>query len=241
MTERRERPRILITRHEDVLGEDWEDYARCVERAGGEPVAFDCSGYRGVEELPPFAGLIVTAGVDVDPSLYGQEPSERVTSTDPERDRVEGDLIRHVLDGGLPLFAICRGVQVLNVVRGGSLLQHLEEREPHRARRGADGVTIDSGWHEVAVRPRSLLAALTGQEFLRVNSRHHQAVQPGGIGEGLLPSAIAPDGVVEALEVEGHRFALGVQWHPERPEMTQDPACHDGSTRLFEAFVAACQ
>ena len=235
-----ERPRVLITRAEDVLGEDWDDYARCVERAGGDPVPFDCSTFRSVEGLPPAQGVLVTAGVDVDPALYGQRRSDRVASVDPERDRVEGELIRHGLASNLPLFAICRGFQLLNVVHGGDLVQHLEEREPHRARRAEDGVTIASGWHEVAVRPRSLLAAATGQEYLRVNSRHHQAVIPGGLGADLLATGMAPDGVVEALEVPGHRWALGVQWHPERPEMTHDPELRPGSLALFEAFVTAC-
>lgn len=230
----------MITRAEDVLGEDWDDYGRCVERAGGEPLAFDCASFTTVEALPSFEGLIVTAGVDVDPAGYGQVQSERVTSVDPERDRVESALIRHAIDRNVPLFAICRGFQVLNVVHGGSLLQHIEEREPHRARRGEDGVTIASGWHEVAVRSGSLLAVATGQEVLRVNSRHHQAVMASDLGADVLATGMAPDGVVEALEVPGHAWALGVQWHPERPEMTDDPALRSASTALFEAFTAAC-
>ncbi len=236
-----DRPRVLITRHEVVLGEDWDDYARCVEAAGAEAVAFDCSSFRSIEALPPAQGLVVTAGVDIDPALYGQARSERVAEVDPERDRVEGALTRHALDANLPLFAICRGFQLLNVVLGGDLVQHLEQREPHRARRGEDGVSIASGWHEVAVRPRSLLAAATGAEYLQVNSRHHQAVVPGGLGSDVLATGMAPDGVVEAIEVPGHRWALGVQWHPERPEMTEDTALRPGSVALFEAFVAACR
>ncbi|MCK9486606.1 MAG: gamma-glutamyl-gamma-aminobutyrate hydrolase family protein [Dehalococcoidia bacterium] len=239
-----DRPRVLITRAEDVLGEDWDDYARCIDRAGGEPVAFDCASFTTVEALPPFEGLIVTAGVDVDPAAYGQAQSDRVTVVNPDRDRVESALIRFALAGNVPLFAICRGFQLLNVVHGGSLLQHIEEREPHRARRAEDGVTIASGWHEVAVRPGSLLAAATGEEILRVNSRHHQAVLPGGLGADLLATGMAPDGVVEATEAPGHTWALGVQWHPERPEMaemTDSPALRSASTALFEAFVAACR
>lgn len=235
-----DRPRILITRAEDVLGEDWDDYPRCVEAAGGEPIAFDCSTFTTLGNLPPYEGLVVTAGVDVDPVLYRQQQSERVTTVDPERDRVETALIRHALDRNVPLFAICRGFQLLNVVHGGSLLQHIEEREPHRARRGEDGVSIASGWHEVAVRPASILASVTGEDILEVNSRHHQAVLPSGLGADLLATGMAPDGVVEALEVPGHAWALGVQWHPERPEMTSNPALRAASTGLFEAFVVAC-
>ena len=146
------RPTILITRAEEVLGEDWDDYARCVNDAGGEAVPFNCGTFVGTAELPPHDGILVTAGVDIAPARYRQVQSERVTTVDPDRDNVEGILIEHALGGGIPLFCICRGFQLLNVVRGGSLHQHLEEREPHRARRGEDGVSIDSGWHDVLVR-----------------------------------------------------------------------------------------
>jgi len=235
-------PRILITRAEDVVGEDWDDYARCVERAGGEAIPFDCADFRGVEDLPRHDGILVTAGVDVDPARYGEEPSERVTTTDPHRDEVEVALILHAIESGTALFCICRGFQVMNVALGGSLHQHLEDREPHRARRGEDGESIASGWHEVAVRGRTLLERITGEEALWVNSRHHQAVLGHMVApEGVAASALAPDGVVEAIEVPRHPWALGVQWHPERPEMTDDPALQRASTALFEAFVAACR
>lgn len=233
------RPVILVTRAEDIVGEDWNDYARCVERAGAEPLAFDCDTFTTVEDLPPHDGILVTAGVDVDPKRYGQEPSDRVTSTDPSRDTVEGALIEHALETGRPLFCICRAFQLLNVVRGGSLLQHLEDREPHRARRGEDGESIDSGWHDVVVRGGSLLSSITDAEELRVNSRHHQAVIASGLAPDVLATAIAEDGVIEAVEIPGHPWALGVQWHPERPEMTDDPALQHACTTIFEAFADA--
>ncbi|MQA01010.1 MAG: gamma-glutamyl-gamma-aminobutyrate hydrolase family protein [Dehalococcoidia bacterium] len=235
-------PRILITRAEDVTGERWDDYADCVGRAGGDPAAVDLAGFAGVEGLPAFGGLLITAGVDVDPARYGEERSERVAEVDPARDAFEEALLSEATRRGLPVFAICRGVQLLNTARGGSLLQHLEEREPHRARRGEDGVTIESGCHEVSVAPGSLLERIAGARLLRVNSRHHQAVLPSGVAPGLRAVASAPDGVVEALEALdlAHPWLLGVQWHPERVEMTGDPELAAGSTRLFEAFVAAC-
>lgn len=234
------RPVVLITRAEDVVGEDWNDYARCVEAAGAEAVPLDCGEFVGVAELPEHHGILVTAGVDVTPARYRQEQSDRVTTTDPDRDTVEGILIEHALGSGRPLFCICRGFQLLNVVRGGSLLQHLEDREPHRARRGEDGVSIDSGWHEVLVRSNSILSSLTGADEIRVNSRHHQAVLAAGLAPDVLATGIAPDGVVEAIEVPGAGWALGVQWHPERPEMTEDAALRAASVGLFEGFVNAC-
>jgi len=234
------RPIVLITRAEEVVGEQWEDYARCVEDAGGEAIPFDCGTFVGVADLPEHDGILVTAGVDVDPARYGQVASDRVPTTDRDRDNVEGILIEHALGGGRPLFCICRGFQLLNVVRGGSLLQHLEDREPHRARRGEDGVSIESGWHEILVRANSTLALVTGADALRVNSRHHQAVLAATLAPDVLATGIAEDGVIEAIEVPGHPWALGVQWHPERPEMTDDPALRDASVALFEGFIAAC-
>lgn len=234
------RPIVLITRAEEVAGEDWDDYVRCVEHPGGEAVPLDCGAFAGVEELPPHDGILVTAGVDVDPARYREERSDRVATVNPDRDTVEGILIEHALATGRPLFCICRGMQLLNVVRGGSLLQHIEKREPHRARRGEDGAGIVSGWHEVLVRGKSTLHGIVGAEEIRVNSRHHQAVLASGLAPDVLATGIAPDGVIEAIEVPGHPWALGVQWHPERPEMTADEALQAASVGLFAAFLAAC-
>lgn len=235
-----DRPTILITRAETIPGQDWEDYARCVAAAGGDPRAVEVTGPLDASALPVHAGVVVTGGVDIDPARYGETRSERVTEVNPARDEAEAALIQHALRAGIPLFCICRGFQLLNVVRGGTLLQHLEEREPHRARRGADGA-IESGWHEVTVTAGSRLASITGRATLRVNSLHHQAVEQARVAPGLLVAAVAPDGVVEALEVPGHPWALGVQWHPERVEMTADPALAIGAVPLFEAFIAACR
>lgn len=233
-------PRVLITRAEEVRGEDWNDYARCVERAGGEAVPFDCSDFRSIQLLPPFDGILITAGVDIDPARYHAERTDRVTEIDPDRDTVEAILIQHALDATVPLFAICRGFQLLNVARGGSLLQHIPDREPHRARMGADGVTIESGWHDVTVRPNSLLAGITGGGTILTNSRHHQAVRSSDLAPDILATGIGPDDIIEAIEIPGHGWALGVQWHPERPEMTDRPRTHRASTALFESFIAAC-
>ncbi len=236
-----ERPRILVTRAEAIPSERWEDYTDCVTAAGGEPLAFDVDDFTDLASLPPHEGVLVTAGIDVDPKRYGQSQSERVTAIDPRRDEVEAAVIGHALDDGVPLFCICRGFQMLNVTLGGALLQHIEDREPHRSRRGEDGVSIVSGWHPVEVVPGSLLHQISGETTLRTNSRHHQAVLPDGLAPRARAVATAPDGVIEAIEVPGHPWALGVQWHPERPEMTDVPPLRPGAQALFEAFVAACR
>jgi putative glutamine amidotransferase len=234
-------PRILVTRAEDVAGERWDDYAARVRDAGGDPVAIDLDDFAGVDALPPYDGLLVTAGVDVDPARYGEARSERVHEVNPARDAFEEALLADATRGGVPVFAICRGVQLLNVVRGGSLLQHLEHRDPHRARRGADGETIDSGWHQIVVAPGSLLERVSGRRTLAVNSRHHQAITLDRVAPDLVTSGVSPDGVVEAVEDRTHPWLLGVQWHPERDEMAGNDLLAEGSTRLFAAFVAAAR
>ncbi len=235
-----DRPTILISRAEDVVGERWDDYAEAIVLAGGDPVAVDLDDFTEVGDLPAHDGIMITAGVDIDPARYGQERSERVREVNARRDEFEEALIAHALGNNVPLLCICRGAQLLNTSQGGSLLQHIEEREPHRARRGEDGESIESGWHEVAVAPGTLLERVTGASALWVNSRHHQAVLREQVAPGLLASGIAPDGIVEAVESPDAAWALGVQWHPERDEMLDHAECHAGSARLFEAFVEAC-
>ena len=233
-----DRPRILITRAEAVLGENWDDYARCVQRAGGEPMPADLAA--GSEAHRDFDGLIVTAGVDIDPARTGAERGEYIRETNPARDAFEEALLAEAQRRDIPIFAICRGHQVLNISRGGSLLQHLDRREPHRARRGEDGESIASGWHDVEVAAGSLLRSITGADTIRANSRHHQAVLTSTVGGGLSVTGTAEQDVVEALEDPALSWCLAVQWHPERPEMTDEPTMQNASTALFEAFVAAC-
>ncbi len=237
------RPRVLITRLQDDSGERWEDYADCVRAAGGDPFPFDVAEYRAGDVFPPHDGLVLTGGADIDPARYGEPPHERLGALVPARDEAEIALARTALAIGRPMLAICRGVQVMNVASGGSLHQHLEEREPHRSRRSADGVSVDSGWHGVEVTSGTLLSQIAKAARLRVNSRHHQAVTRARLAPGLVASALTSEGgfeVVEAIEAPHHPFALGVQWHPERPEMAATPALAAGSGTLFEAFLGAC-
>jgi gamma-glutamyl-gamma-aminobutyrate hydrolase PuuD len=229
-----DRPRILITRAEDVLGERWDDYADRVEAAGGEAAPVDLSDW-DASAPPEYDGLLVTAGADVDPARYGEPPHQFLGPTNAERDAFEAALIADALERDVPVLSICRGHQLFNVVHGGSLLQHIEEREPHRARRGEDGVSIASGWHDVAITPGTILAGILGEGPVRVNSRHHQAVTPERVAPNLVVAGQTEDGVIEALEDPSKRWAVSVQWHPERDEMGDAPRA------LFEAFVAACR
>jgi len=228
-------PRIAITRAEEVTGERWEDYADRVREAGGDPVAVDLSEWDPDTAPPEFDALVLTGGVDIDPAKYGDERSERVTETNAQRDDFELALLRHAFDRDVPVLGVCRGHQVFNIAYGGSLLQHIEEREPHRSRRAADGIGIDSGWHDVEVAPETRLAAVLGETSVHVNSRHHQAVTPERVAPGLEVAATAPDGIVEALEDPSKRWAVSVQWHPERTEVA------DRFTGLWADFVRAAR
>jgi putative glutamine amidotransferase len=234
MSHEARRPRILVTRAEDVVGERWKDYADCVEAAGGDPVACDMADWQRDGVPAGYDGLLVTAGVDVDPARYGEERSPSVREIAPERDDFETALIEDALAAQRPILAICRGHQIFNVACGGSLHQHLEDREPHRARRG-EGDAIDSGWHDVTFAPGTRLASIYGEGPLRANSRHHQAVTAGREAPSLTVAATTEDGVAEGLEHPDHPWAVSVQWHPERDEM------QDSAPALFEAFVEACR
>ena len=222
------RPRILVTRP-DGEANPWEAYAEGIAAAGAEPI----DGHPGA---PPehYDGLLLTGGVDIDPARYGEAPHRTVTQTDPARDAFEVAALQATLERDAPVLGICRGHQLFNVAHGGALLQHIEQREPHRSRRDADTRELLSGWHDVEVIEGTRLAAILGAGAVRVNSRHHQAVTPERVAPALVVAATAPDGIVEALEAPAHRWALSVQWHPERAELAAP------SRALFEAFVRAC-
>jgi len=153
-------------------------------------------------------GLVLAGGVDVDPASYGARPHPEVGATRPERDRFELALAHRARERELPLLGICRGMELLNVACGGTLEQHLDELELHRHTPGVFGD------HEVRLEPGSLAAGAAGAERLSVRSHHHQGI--GELGDGLVASGWSePDGMVEAVELPDHPFALGVLWHPE--------------------------
>ena len=232
-------PRILITAAEDVVGECWEDYSRCISNSNGLPIRVDLG--MNIDAIENFDGLLITAGIDVDPQIYGAEKSDYVTETNIKRDQFELALLEKARQKDTPVLAICRGHQIFNVSSGGSLLQHLENREPHRARRGKNKSDIDSGWHKVEIAKNTLLHNITNSTQIFTNSRHHQAVLSNNIGSGLIASASAEQNVIEALEDPSMTWGLSVQWHPERREMTDNSDLANASTALFDAFVTAAK
>jgi putative glutamine amidotransferase len=213
-----------------------DDYVASVEQAGARARVLEVSeSPRRV--LGEIDGLLLTGGGDVDPVLYGEDRHETVEDAEPGRDEFEIDLARRALEGDTPLLAICRGAQVLNVAAGGTLVQDIPSAVRsdlrHTIQEPKNAVA-----HDVAVTPgsrleRALGPAVDGAHTCRVNSRHHQSV--ARVGTGLSASAVAADGVVEAIERPDATFCVGVQWHPENFWRSGE------FSPLFDAFIAAAR
>ena len=211
------------------------DYEEALRRAGGQLRVLDRTVDRPADVIEAADGLVLTGGADVLPSLYGETAHPGFVPSEAGRDEWELELTRLASDADRPLLGICRGLQVLAVARGGTLVQDIPTEV---------GTTVDHAVpeppvaiaHDVWVADGSLLARVLDERLegdtCPVNSRHHQA--PRDPGQGLRVSATAPDGVIEALEDPERRFCLAVGWHPENFYRT-------GEFRmLFEAFVEAC-
>jgi len=197
-------------------------YVESVERAGGRALLVPPSDHGIEETLAVLDGVIFSGGIDVDPAAYG---ADRHPSTDPaqaHRDRAELALLGAALARDLPVLAICRGFQLLNVLHGGDLVQHLPDAVGHEGHRETLGIFSE---HPVEVQDGTRLAEIIGARHGGVKSSHHQGI--GTVGEGLVETAWAEDGTLEGLENPSKRFVVGVLWHPE---MDEDKA-------LFEALV----
>lgn len=213
------------------------DYEESIRRAGGEPTIVDYKTHPPAEVVRTFDGILLAGGGDVLPSIYGEAAHGTFGAAEPGRDQYEIELVTRALEADVPLFAICRGIQVLNVALGGTLVQdipsqvtnalHHDVREPRFAIA-----------HEVWMTTGSLLERLMRERLVEgdeapVNSRHHQAIKQ--VAQGLTVSGTAPDGVIEAVEDPARRFCLGVQWHPENFYRTGE------FSPLFEGFVKAAR
>jgi putative glutamine amidotransferase len=198
-------------------------YVRAVEAAGGRPLLIPPLADAGAETLDALDGVVFSGGSDIDPTLYGCEPHVETKIIRPERDHGERHLMESALEKDIPLLAICRGMELLNITRGGTLEQHLPDRTQDVAHKGGTGVYSS---HEVAIKPDSRLGGILGSS-VEVKSHHHQA--PETVGDGLDEVAWAPDDTIEGIEMPSNRFVIGVIWHPEEGS---DPS-------LFQALVEA--
>ena len=216
-------------------GSKLHDYEESIRRSGGDARMLVQATDRPEEIVRSVDGLLLIGGGDVLPAIYGAAAHPTFDPAEAGRDDFEIELVRLASAADLPIFAICRGLQVLNVARGGTLVQDIPDEIggdiAHVVKEPRFAIA-----HDVWMTPGSILARLMGTtsedgEACPVNSRHHQAVKQ--LGEGLVMSATAPDGVIEAIEDPSRRFCVGVQWHPENFYRT-------GEFRpLFEGFIAA--
>lgn len=209
-----------------------ENYFEAVRRAGGLPVALPHAAEHADAYLDLVDGLIVTGGAfDLDPSIYGATERHATVTTKDRRTAFELAITQTALGRDLPVFGICGGQQLLNVVLGGDLIQHIPDVVADSLAHEQPNPRDEPG-HVVTIAPGSRLHAIVGTDELPVNSAHHQAA--GAVGPEVVVSARAPDGVIEAIEHPGRRFCLGVQWHPEF-------AISAGDAALFAAFIEACR
>jgi putative glutamine amidotransferase len=206
-------------------------YESAIRRVGLEPVRLTAGCDRSLDGLN---GLLLTGGADINPRRYGQEPISETQQPDDVRDELEFGLLGEALALDLPVFAICRGMQLLNVHLHGTLTQHLSSAETHVRRLKDEIPGRHRVAHSVEVLPGTLLARLIGAGRHDVNSRHHQGI--GDLAPAAVKSAVSDDGITEAMELPSKRFVLAVQWHPEdRVEISE------ADRKLFEAFAASAR
>lgn len=234
------RPRIGLTLDAEPPGGyskvPWyalrENYFDAIARAGGLPVALPHEADLAPAYLDLLDGLVITGGAfDLDPATYGVAERHPSVTTKDRRTSFELAVTRAALERDLPTFGICGGQQLLNVALGGDLIQHIPDAVPNCLAHEQPNPRNEAG-HAVAVTGGTRLHAIVGCAELPVNSAHHQAA--GSVGPGVVVSARASDGVVEAIEDTGRRFCLGVQWHPEYRISPGDDA-------LFAALIEACR
>jgi putative glutamine amidotransferase len=207
-----------------------ENYCAAVIRAGGLPILLPHEPEQARAYLGLIDALIVTGGAfDVDPALFGAATRHATVTTKDRRTAFEFAMTRGALDADMPVLGICGGQQLLNVVLGGTLVQHIPDEIAEPLAHEQPNPRDQPG-HSVAVTPGTLLHRITGVTAIEVNSAHHQAVK--AIGADVVVDAVAPDGVIEGIEAPERRFCLGVQWHPEFGITPADDA-------IFRALVAS--
>jgi putative glutamine amidotransferase len=208
-----------------------------VRRAGGEPTVLDYKRHPVAEVIRQFDGVLLAGGGDVMPSIYGEPAHTTFSAAESGRDEYEIELARRALEADLPVLAICRGIQVLNVALGGTLVQDIPAEVPnalpHDVREPRVAIAHDVWMTAGTLLERLMRERIEEGDEIPVNSRHHQAIKQ--LGQGLVVGATAPDGVIEAAEDPKRRFCLGVQWHPENFYRTGE------FSPLFEGLIVAAK
>ena len=233
-------PRDLvgISSQHGAVGQDWNfvtgDYVYALEKAGATPVLLPrCNDS---ETLLPILemldGILITGGTDVAPYYYGENQKNYCGMVIPLRDEYDLSIARYALANDKPLLGICRGNQIINVACGGTLYQDIQKDGEFNSH-SYDLTSRNAAFHTAKLAEGSIVRAAFGEEELWINSFHHQAVKDPG--KNVKVTAVAYDGVTEAIEVEGKKFAVGLQWHPEM--MFDTPL----QAKIFDAFVAACR
>jgi len=224
------RPIIGVTFKADVRDNPLNNYTQAIEQCGGVPVVLFPDEPRA--ELEEIDGLLLTGGGDIHPDSFKEEWHPTLSHVNEARDALEMRLCQQALIDDLPVFGICRGIQVMNVAMSGSLYQDIPSQFscplPHKVKHG-------DSQHDIKIQPHSLLHRITNERNAKVNSAHHQAIKV--IGNGFVVTAQSTDGVIEAIEDMSRRFMLGVQYHPERMLLTPE-LCEHGQ-KLFQAFIDA--
>ncbi|GLC87257.1 gamma-glutamyl-gamma-aminobutyrate hydrolase family protein [Lysinibacillus piscis] len=229
------KPIIGVTMHTgDKKLEINNTYLQSVELAGGIPLCIPHLDEQDLEAVvSKLDGLLLIGGHDVNPLLYGQEPHPKLDTFHTKRDKSDLAILQSVFQREMPILAICRGHQVLNVAFGGTLIQDIPAQWTQPIAH-AQASAREEATHSVVIKGQKL-AAIVGETTLRTNSFHHQAIDQ--LGDGLLVAGVALDGVNEAVEHKEHPFCIGVQWHPE----AMAPFGDESSIKLFQAFIQACK
>lgn len=221
-----------------------DDYMESARQAGATPWLLDPSGDRPIDAVLNANGIMLLGGADIEPSRYGEAPHPTFQASETNRDEYEAELIALAIEHDIPMLAICRGIQMLNVALGGTLIQDIPSQTssvvPHAAAKDEPRDLKAQIKHQVSVTSGTRLHAILGPQLdargmCGVNSRHHQAVKE--LGRDLVVTAVAPDGIIEAIERPASSFCVGVQWHPEN-------FCREDRynfAALFRAFVRAAE
>ncbi|MDE0553092.1 MAG: gamma-glutamyl-gamma-aminobutyrate hydrolase family protein [Candidatus Poribacteria bacterium] len=225
-------PIIGITFSSKIITGTSKNYIHAIEEFGGEPRIL----YPGVpdSEFADIDGLLLTGGGDIHPDYFDQDWHPSLKYVNEARDALEIPLCREVIEANLPVFGICRGIQVMSVAMRGSLYQDVPSQLTEPLTHPAESFTIDS-YHEIEIEPNNRLREIIGRNSDEVNSAHHQAVDE--VGKGFIVTARSVDGVIEGIENPSKDFVLGVQYHPER--MIRTEAFREHRRKLFEAFIQA--